>query len=141
VSVPRNDNPEPDPLVALLDSFDVVSLVGYVGEGRTPSGYSQPSLRIHPDRNLQRWLEIPRDKVIHSQQIDSEDTLTRSIVWVDHSTMVEPILSEEDVDAVAAALEPAPLSTWNLIPNTRLVAANLLGLIWDEEDEEGGSWS
>jgi hypothetical protein len=139
--VTRNPDPSPDPLVALLDSFDVVSLIGYVGEGRTPEGDTQPSVRIHPDRNLQRWLEVPRDKVIHSQQVDSESTLTRSIVWVDHSTMVDPILSEDGFDAVEAALGDAPLSSWNLIPYSRLVAARLLGLIWREDEEEGGSYS
>lgn len=146
----RNTNPPPDPIVQELldddqppetvsDAEDVISLVGFVGNGRPAGGDGPRALRVHPDKTLQRWLEIPREAVVHSEQIDPGDPFTRSVVWVDRCTMMEPILSEQGFDAVEAALATAPLSTWNLIPNSRLVAAGLLGLIGHEEDEDGGS--
>jgi hypothetical protein len=139
--VPRNTTPDPDPIVQLLDSEDVVSLIGFVGTGRTtPGGQgAQPALRIHSGRSLQRWIEIPQEAVIHSQQIDPTDPLTRSVVWVQREVMDEPMVTDEAFAAILAALEQAPLSAWNLIPETRLVAAGLIGLIRDADADEGGS--
>jgi hypothetical protein len=131
----RNSNPSDDPIVALLrrgtspDTEDAVRLVGFVGEGRQ-------GFRIHPDRELQRWLEVPA--IIHSQPLDPEDASSRSEVWVDRQTMIESIFSNEQADQLDAALEPAPLSTWNLIPETRLAAAAMLRLL--PSDDEEGRW-
>jgi hypothetical protein len=132
--VPRNTTPDPDPIVQLLEGEDVVSLIGFVGEGRTPDREgSQAALRIHSGRSLQRWIEVPREAVIHSEQINPNDPLTRSVVWVQREAMDEPMVSDESFAAILAALEPAPLSPWNLIPETRLVAAGLIGVIREAE--------
>jgi hypothetical protein len=143
--VSRNPTPDPDPLVGDLldpgnepDAEDVVVLIGFLGPGRQAGSY-----RIHADRGLQRWLEVPG--LIHSRRIDAEDELSRSVVWVDRQMMLEPIFENEQgendgrLGAVAESLEDAPFSSWNLIPETRLVAAGLLGLIAYGEEEEGGS--
>jgi hypothetical protein len=141
---PRNPRPEADPIVAdLLDTDnhpateDVIALIGFVGPGR-----QEGSFRIHPDRGLQRWIEAP---VVHSARVEPADELSRTVVWVDRQIMMEPIFedphgeSDGRLGAVAEALEDAPFSTWNLIPETRLVAASLLGLIaYGEEEEAGG---
>jgi hypothetical protein len=149
----RERFPDPDPVVARLregptDAEDVLALVGFVGPGRMPPGEDEGappdderrSLRMHADTDLQRWLEIPRDAVVHSQQVEPGEDLTRSIVWVKRPEMNEPILSDDQADALDRALDPAPLSGWNLIPETRLVAASMLGLLPYEEgwDEKGG---
>jgi hypothetical protein len=137
--VPRNVSPEPDPLVESLEGEDVVSLIGFFDSGRTPEGEDEPTVRMHSDQDMQRWLEIPHDAVVHREQIDLGDGFIRSKVWVQREVMVEPMVSDDAFTEILAALEQAPLSTWNLIPETRLVAADLLGLIRSAR-EEGGSY-
>lgn len=142
----RTPNPTPDPIVGRLlkqerpgetDAEDVLALVGFVGPGR------QDGRRIHPDRHLQRWLELPDGAIVDSQRIDSEDELSRSVVWVRRSVMTEPVL-QADVDdglfdQVLELLDSAPFSAWNLLPETRMVAARLLGLIpYGDEPEQTG---
>jgi len=136
--VTRMPNPPPDPIVGRLgdpanlpDTEDVLALIGFVGPGR------DGGLRIHADRDLQRWLEIPAGATKDSQQIDPGDELSRSVVWVDRQTMLLPIFTPAQSDGLDEAFAGAPLSTWNLIPETRLVAAQLLDLI--PYGEEGGA--
>jgi hypothetical protein len=139
---PRHVPPTTDPIVERLgdpenlpDAEDVIKLIGFVGPGRPGS------FRIHPDGDLQRWLEIPEDALVDSQQVDPGDELSRSAIWVDRETMLQPILDEDVIEEVLAQVKellgPAPLSIWNLIPETRLEAARLLELI-PYEGEEGG---
>lgn len=156
--MPRNRFPDPDPIVQNLlqeedgtDTEQVVALVGFVGNGRVdPDDPEHPlseeertRLRIHADRNLQRWLEVPRRAVVDVQQLEPESVFTRSVVWVCNDAMVEDLFQPDDVTQIANAFNAAgaPYSTWNLIPETRLVTAGLLDLIWYEDDEEGGSYS
>lgn len=156
--MPRNRFPDPDPIVQNLlqegnssDTEQVVALVGFVGNGRVdPEDPENPlsqeertHLRIHADRNLQRWLEVPRPAVVDVRQLEPDSVFTRSVVWVCNETMVEDLFVPDDVTAIGNAFNVAgaPYSTWNLIPETRLVAAALLDLIWYEDEEEGGSYS
>jgi hypothetical protein len=141
---PRNPTPAADPTVDRLgdpnnlpDAEDVIALVGFVGPGR------EDGFRIHPDRDLQRWLEVPA--LVDSQRVDPEDELSRSVVWVNREMMLEQIFegapneSDGRLQDVANVLVDAPFSTWNLIPETRLAAAILLGLIaYGEEEQIGG---
>lgn len=141
----RNTSPTDDPIVARLrtgpespDTEDTVALVGYVGSGRNGT------IRIHPDRNLQRWLEVPA--VVDSQRIDPNDALSRSVIWVDREMMLQEIFADAEgandgrLPNVADVLADVPFSTWNLIPETRLEAARLLNLRPHSPDE-GGPYS
>lgn len=140
---PRVPNPTADPIVARLadpanqpDVADVIELVGYIGPGRPGN------LRIFPDRKLQRWLEVAEGAVVDSQRIEPGNELSGSAIWVDRQTMLEEIFeaapgqSDGRLDEVARVLADVPFSTWNLIPETRLDAADLLGLIAYGEGEE-----
>jgi len=147
----RVPNPTADPIVDRLgdpdnqpETADVIELVGFVGPGRPGR------LRIHPDRALQRWLEVPEGAVVDSQRVDPGNELSRSVIWVDRQTMLEQIFeaapgqSDGRLDNVAQVLADVPFSTWNLIPETRLDAADLLGLIayveGGEEEPRGGGY-
>ena len=133
--MPPDVSPDPDPLVESLEGEDVVSLIGFFER----PGEDGPTVRIHSDQNMQRWLEIPHDAVVYRQPFDLGDGFIRSKVWVKREVMVEPMVTDEVFANILAALEPAPLSSWNLIPETRLVAADLLGMIRSEREERGGS--
>ena len=133
----RNTNPTDDPIVARLrqaesiDAEDVIALIGFVGQGRNGT------FRVFPDLEQQRWLEIPA--IIDSQRLDPDDVLSKSIVWVDRPTMMKPIqdlFDQEQTGQLDALLQVPPFSTWNLIPETRLVAASLLGLIAYDDGRE-----
>jgi hypothetical protein len=131
---PRIPDPSPDPIVGRLgdldnepDAEDVIALNGFVGPG------AAGGFRIHPDRDLQRWLEVPA--IVDSQQVNHGDELSRSVVWVDRQMMLEDLFEGEPgqsdgrLDDVKRDLGDVPFSTWNLIPETRLAAADFLGLI------------
>jgi hypothetical protein len=131
---PRVPDPSPDPIVDRLgdpanqpDTEDVLALNGFIGPG------AAGGFRIHPDRDLQRWLEV--SAIVDSQPVNPGDELSRSVVWVDRRIMLEEIFEESPgvsdgrLGAAREALENPPFSTWNLIPETRLAAAELLGLL------------
>jgi hypothetical protein len=135
--VTRNTTRDPDPIIDELrtddvEVEDVISLVGFVGPGR------DGSVRIRPDYSGQRFLELP--SIVHRQLLEPRNPLSRSRIWVDRMTMLEPIFENQDgqndgrLPEVANLLAGAPFSVWNLIPETRLVAASMLDLIpYDEE--------
>jgi hypothetical protein len=137
--VPRNTTRDPDPIIERLrkpaddvETEDVISLVGFVGPGR------DGSVRIRPDLNGLRFLEVPA--IVDREELEPGSQLTRSIVWVARETMLEPIFENVDgendgrLGEVASVLADAPFSVWNLIPETRLVAASMLDLIpYDDE--------
>jgi len=131
---PRIDHPPDDPIVGRLrkpesrEVEDVLSLVGYVGPGR-----DEGRVKIFANRDLANWLEVPA--IIDSQPLTPGDELSPSVVFVDREMMLEPIFEteahEDDgrLDAVTEAFGDVPFSTWNLIPETRYIAARLIGLI------------
>ena len=134
----RVPNPEPDPLVERLtraanETEDVVALVGYVGPNR------EGNLRIYADHHLQRWLEIPAGKVKDSIRIDGDDPFGgRTVIWVERDTMTAEVFDAEVLSALDQRfLGSARMSTWPLIPDSRIVAAEMLGLLatWDEYQE------
>jgi hypothetical protein len=128
----RRPSPPDDPIVGRLrdpssrEVADVLSLVGYIG--REEDGF-----RIFANRDLANWLEVPA--IIDSQPVNPGDELGPSVVFVDREMMLRPIFEtdahEDDgrLDAVTEAFGDVPFSTWNLIPETRYIAARLLGLI------------
>jgi hypothetical protein len=96
-----------------------VVLTGYVDD---PDG--EP-LRIRPDRDDERWLEVPKADVISIEPAPNG----LSSVEVKRQIMVEDIFDEDVVRSVEEALAGAPISTWNLIPENRITAAALLELV------------
>jgi hypothetical protein len=96
-----------------------VVLTGYVDD---PGG---DTLRIRPNRDDERWLEIPTASVISIE--GAENGLKR--VEVEGEIMFEDIFDEDVVRSVEEALAGAPISTWNLIPEDRITAAGLLELV------------
>jgi hypothetical protein len=139
--VPRNPSPEPDPLVTRLtrvenETEDVVALVGFIGPQR------EGHFRLYADRHLQRWLEIPVGNVKDSVRIDTEDPLGgRTIVWVDRDVMVGPVFDDGVFEAMQSHFVDGWMSTWPLIPDNRLVAAEILGLLpsWETAEIEEGA--
>lgn len=135
----RNTTRDPDPLIARLrkpgddvETEDVIALVGFVGPGR------DGTVRIRPDYDGQRYLELPG--IVHRELLEPGNELSPSRIWVDRLTMLEPIFENEvgendgRLSEVANVLAGAPFSVWNLIPETRLVAADMMDLIrYDEE--------
>ena len=139
----RTPNPPPDPVVERLrkagsdnESEDVLALVGYVGPGRP--GH----LRMHPDRDLRRWLEIPEGDILDSARVNLDDPLGgRTMVWVNRDAMQLPLFSDNVLAALEAEFEHGAMSTWPLIPDSLQVAAEILDLLVrrpDREAEEGG---
>jgi hypothetical protein len=130
----RISNPPDDPIVGRLRKpnsravEDVISLVGYVGPGE-----QEGRVRIFANRDLVNWIEVP--EIIDSQPVTPGDELSPSVVFVAREMMLKPIFEteagEDDgrLDAVTAAFGDVPFSTWNLIPETRYIAARLLGMI------------
>ncbi len=143
---PRTPFRDPDPMPGRLrkpgeiETEDTIALLGYVvpaelpQEEREETPEESPTLRIGPDLEGQRWLAIPFDKVIDRQQTEPGSEFTRSVVWVKRDVMMEPIFTGEQSDLLEEALAGAPLTTWNLVPETRLAAAYLLNLIRYEEE-------
>jgi hypothetical protein len=140
---PRIPDPPADPIVERLgqpgnlpETEDVIALIGYVGLGQ------DHRRRLYADRELQRWVEVPA--ILDSQRLDPDDPLSRSVVWVARTTMMQPIFENEHgendgrLPEVEQVLAGVPFSVWNLIPETRLTAAGLLGMIPYGEDEERG---
>jgi hypothetical protein len=137
--MPRIVTRDPDPIIERLrkpseevETEDVISLVGFVGPGRNGT------VRIRPDLDAQRFLEVPA--IVDRQPLEPGNELSRSRIWVLRETMLEPIFENEAgendgrLTDVAAVLADAPFSVWNLIPETRLVAASMLDLIpYDDE--------
>ena len=122
----RVPNPDPDPLVPRVrsGSEDVVALVGFVGEG------AEGHLRIYADHHLQRWLDIPADAVVDSVRIEDDDPLGgRTMIWVAREAMAADVFDPDVFGALEAHFLDGGMSTWPLIPDTRYVAAAILGLL------------
>jgi hypothetical protein len=140
----RDPNPAPNPLVTRLtkagsenETEDVVALIGFVGPGR--DGH----FRLYPELQLQRWLDLPAGEIVDSHPVDADDPLeSRTVVWVKRAAMIAPIFNETAVRALEAEFaDDGWMSTWPLIPDSRLVAARILDLIApgpEGEYEEGG---
>jgi hypothetical protein len=124
--------PEPSPIVEQLrkkdsdtETEDVLALVGYVGRGRGGD------VRLYPDIDLQRWMDIPPEDIVGSAPLEADQTglPPRTVVWVRHETMYAPVFKEDSLQDFANDFAGSWLSTWPLIPQTRYVAAQVLGLV------------
>ena len=132
----RVPNPTPNEIVERLQGpdnevEDVVALIGFVGVQR--DGH----VVLHPDVDYQRWLAIPADDVVDSE--DVPDGGGRSVVWVKHSAMQQHVFNENVLETLDQQFEHGSMSTWPLIPDTLYVAAGMLDLLpRDPETGQGG---
>ena len=129
----RNNNPEPHPLVRALGSTgneveDVIALVGFVGDVG-----SDGNRRLFADEHLQRYMDIPADDFIHAEALP-DDELGRMRVYVRREQWAaQPAFSDGALDALDAEVNGARMSTWAFLPDDRVVAARMLGLLPDDE--------
>jgi hypothetical protein len=138
----RNDDPEPHPLVVRLTSTgndveDVISLVGFVGLE------ADGNRRIFADAGLQRYLDIPATDLIHAEELPEEEG-GRMRVYVRREAMNAAIFDDGTLEALEGKILGARMSTWQFLPENRIVAAEVLGLLpraelWRYEEEEAPS--
>lgn len=131
---PRKPDPTPHPVVVRLqrsdrqETEDVIALVGFIGPRQ--DGH----VRIYPDAGYQRWLAIPADSIVDSEPGDDG----RTVIWVTGEAMRADMFTDNALAALDAELTPrGGMSTWNLLPETRYVAAGMLDLLVTAPTREG----
>ena len=137
----RSNPPVSDVIQGLLEdsgtnTMNVMALVGFVGPGR------DDDVRLYPDIDFQRWLDIPRDAIRHHEPLSNFNGSRhgRMVLWVDSATMLEPMFDPDQLTPATfeGAFAGSWMSTWSLVPETRLVAAEMLDLVphlaYDKKD-------
>lgn len=128
---PREPEPGHHRNAEQLDGEDVIALIGYVGVG------VGGNVRLCADLSFQRWLDLPQGAVRDSVPLNAADPAAgRTVVWVTRQSMKDPIF-DDSVDLVPVlegAFADAGMSVWPLLPDSRYVAAELLGLLAQEEE-------
>ena len=133
--MPRNTTPDPHPLIDLLsapdsnDAEDAMSLIAYVGR-RGPNG----ELRLFADREAQRFLDIEEADFIHAEEIP-EDEHGRMRIYVKRSAMVEEAFDSDAEAALESAIVGPKMSVWQFLPENRIIAAGMLGMLPAESEE------
>ena len=125
--------PPTSPIIeALLDeqtgnTKDVMALVGHVGPGRGDD------VRLYSDRDGQRWMDIPLDQVAHHVPLEDVEPGPvepgQSVVWVQREWMNGPVFLEVALTDFEEFFAGSWMSTWQMIPDTRMVAAEMLDLL------------
>ena len=119
------------------DAKPAVALLGFVADGRDAD-----HIRLYPDVHYQRWMDIPRADIVTFEALGAEDDATagRTVVWVHRDKMNEPLFVDGTIEGLNKQFVDGWISTWALIPESRLVAAEILDLVapWSD-DEEGYS--
>jgi hypothetical protein len=107
------------------ETEDVMALVGFVGPGRGGD------VRLYPDIDFQRWMDIPPGDIVDSSPLDADHTglAGRTVVWVRQETMFQPVFKQDSFLDFEADFAGSWMSTWPLIPSTRYVAAQILDLL------------
>jgi hypothetical protein len=137
----RNRNPNPHPVLDRLrregtdsETEDVISLVGYIGP-RLPDG----PMRLFADEEGQSYLEFEFADFLDAEEIPGDD---RVRIYVTRAAMVantfgDPAGQQSDVlQALHDSVVGPPMSLWQFLPQNRLVAAEMLGMLPRYEDEE-----
>jgi hypothetical protein len=111
-------------LNAKADGQEALALVGFVGRGEGTD------VRLYPDVDFGRWMDIPAADVVTSTPLTTFNPgrLQRTVVWVDARSMLAPIFNP-GAPNFAGTFAGSEISTWQLIPATRLVAAEMLDLL------------
>jgi hypothetical protein len=130
----RNRNPDPHPVLDRLkrpesenETEDVISIVGFVG----PRPENGP-LRLFADEEGQSYLEIPFEDFVDAEEIPGDD---RMRIYVKRQLMVANTFGDPGVQQaqVLQALHNSvlgpPMSLWQFLPQNRLTAAEMLGML------------
>jgi hypothetical protein len=114
---------------------DVMALVGFAGPG------NDGCFRLYPDVNYQRWLEIPDSEVEFDAPLTdfNPGRPSRRIVWVKSKWLLAPMFDVALSDEIEGYFTAnSRMSTWPLVPGSRLVAAEVLDLVphltYDKKD-------
>ena len=109
------------------DVEDVIALVGFMGDVG-PDG----NRRIFADENRQCYMDIP-DDLIRAEELPG-DELGRMRVYVRREQWAaQPAFNDDALDALDATVNGAGVSTWAFLPDNRIVAAQMLGLLAEDE--------
>jgi hypothetical protein len=116
------------------ETEDVMALVGFVGPGR------DGDVRLYPDIDFQRWMDIAPDDIVGSSPLTAFNPgrLDRTVVWVRRDAMMGPVFKPDSLKNFEDDFAGSWMSTWPLIPETRLVAAQILDLVPHLEYGDGG---
>jgi hypothetical protein len=116
-------------------TVNAMALVGFAGPG------GQGCFCLYPDVNFQRWLEIPESAVVFDAPLTNFNTgrPCRRIVWVKSEWLLAPMFDDALSDEIAQHFnDGGRMSTWPLVPGSRLVAAESLDLVphlaYDKKD-------
>jgi hypothetical protein len=130
-----SDDPSMPPTSAFIEALldesgntkDVMALVGYVGPGRGED------VRLYSDFDGQRWMDIPLEQIAHHapfEDVESDSARPgRRVVWVQREWMNGHVFREDALTDFGDLFVDSWMSTWQLIPDTRMVAAGLLDLL------------
>ena len=134
----RNRNPIPHPPLERLkkpdsdnETEDVISIVGYVGP-RLEDG----PLRLYADEEGQSYLEIPFEDFVDAEEISGDD---RMRIYVKRALMVANTFGEPDeeqaqvLQVLRDSIVGPPMSLWQFLPQNRLTAAEMLGMLPESE--------
>ena len=128
-----NGDPRRPPSSAIIEALvdgtgttkDVTALVGYVGPGRGDD------VRLYPDFDGHRWMDVPIDQIAHHAPLEDigPGPAGRSVVWVQREWLNGPVFREDALVDFADCFVGSWMSTWQLIPASRSVAAEMLDLL------------
>jgi hypothetical protein len=129
----RNRNPDPHPVLVRLASEDVVSLVGFVGP-REPEG----PVRLYADEDGQRYMDIPFEDFIDAEPVPYDER-GRTRIYVKRDLMVANTFGDPQtqqmqvVQSLQDSIDGPTMSVWQFLPQNRLVAAEMLGMVPRDE--------
>ena len=136
----RNRNPDPHPALVRLakpgnpdETEDVISIVGFVGL-REP----EDTVRVYADEEGQRFLDISFDDFVDSEPLP-DDERGRTRIYVKRELMVantfgDPETAQEQMlQTLRDSIDGPTMSVWQFLPQNRLVAAEMLGMLPEEE--------
>ena len=113
------------------EAEDVVALRGFLDDDRGGKR------RLFADADLQKYMEFESDEVVDAEELPQEsgDPGPRSVLWVKGETLREALFNEDEGSAIASQFTERGLSGWQFLPETRFVAAGMLGLLGYEDGE------
>jgi hypothetical protein len=113
------------------EGADVVALCGFLDDER------DGKRRLFADADLQKYMEFTSDEVVDAEPLQPErgDPGPRAVVWVKGDVLRAPLFSDEELEPIERAFTDRGVSGWQFLPETRFIAAGMLGLLEYEEGE------
>jgi hypothetical protein len=110
---------------------DVVALRGFLDDERSGKR------RLFADTDLQQYMEFEADEVVDAEQLPAEtgDPGPRTVLWVKGDALRTALFTEDEGTAIAAEFTARGVSGWQFLPETRFIAAGMLGMLGYEEGE------